>query len=56
VSFKKFCQERGIPPWQRSRIPLLYLDGELAAVADLCLCEGFAAAEGEPGIRVRWTG
>ena len=55
VSFKKFCQERGIPPWERAGIPLLYLDGELAAVADLCLCEGFATAEGEPGIGIVWT-
>jgi tRNA(Ile)-lysidine synthase len=38
-SFKNFFQQRAVPPWERGRIPLLYLDGELAAVADLCVCE-----------------
>ena len=54
VSFKNFCQERGIPPWQRPRIPLLYLDDQLAAVADLCVCEGFQAPPGGDGVRLRW--
>ncbi len=38
-SFKNFFQQRAVPPWERGRIPLLYLSGELAAVADLCVCE-----------------
>jgi len=28
----KLFQEAGVPPWQRERIPLLYVGGELAAV------------------------
>ena len=31
-SLKKLYQEAGIPPWERERMPLVYLDGELAAV------------------------
>lgn len=31
---KDLYQEAGIPPWQRAAIPLVYLDGQLAAVGD----------------------
>lgn len=37
-SFKKLCQAYGIPPWQRPYVPLLYLDNQLIAVADICMC------------------
>ncbi len=41
-SLKKLFQEWGIPPWQRQQIPLIYLDDQLAAVADLwCSAEFF---------------
>ena len=30
-------QEAGIPPWQRDRLPLISMNGELIAVADLAL-------------------
>ena len=35
---KKLLQEAGVPPWWRDRLPLLYLQDELVAVADLWLC------------------
>ncbi len=54
LSFKKLFQQHAVPPWLRSRIPLLYIDGKLAAVADLCVCQPFAAAGEEPGLRVVW--
>ena len=31
-SLKNLMQERGVPPWRRSRIPLIQRDGELIAV------------------------
>lgn len=38
-SFKRLCQDYGIPPWQRPYLPLLYLDDQLLiAVANICLC------------------
>ncbi len=42
---KKLFQEVGIPPWERARIPLIYIDERLAAVsglwiADWCKGEG----------------
>lgn len=49
---RKLLQEAGIPPWRRERIPLIYVDGQLAAVGDLWVCEPFQAAPGEPGLRI----
>lgn len=53
-TLKQLAQEHGVPPWLRARLPLLYVDGELAAVADLCVCEGFAAPPGAAALRLRW--
>ncbi len=33
-SLKNLFQEAGIPPWQRSQVPLIFLDGQLAAVGE----------------------
>ncbi len=45
-SLKKLYQELGIPPWQRQQIPLIYLDDQLAAVADIfCSAEFFRRNE-----------
>ena len=46
---KKLFQEWEVPPWQRNRIPLIYVNGELAQVVGYCLCEPYAAAVTEPG-------
>ncbi len=53
-SLKKLLHERGVPVWLRGRLPLLFLDGRLAAVADLWRCEGFAAGANEPGWQIDW--
>lgn len=46
---KKLLQEAGIPPWERGQLPLVYLDGELAAIGDRWVCEPYEAGHGEPG-------
>ena len=51
---KKLLQERGVVPWMRGRIPLLFADGQLVAVADLWIAQESAAAGGEPGLRICW--
>jgi tRNA(Ile)-lysidine synthase len=53
-SLKKLFQEQGIPPWLRARIPLIYIEGQLAAVAGLWVCEPFQAGPGEPGLQIQW--
>jgi tRNA(Ile)-lysidine synthase len=53
-TLKKLFQEWGVPPWQRTRIPLIYLDGELAAIPGRFVCHPFAAAEGTASILLHW--
>ena len=38
----------------RERVPLISIDGRLAAVGDLCLCEPFQAEEGESSVMLHW--
>jgi tRNA(Ile)-lysidine synthase len=51
-TLKKLMQERGIPPWERERMPILYIDGKIAAVPGICVCEGFQAGKNEPGCEI----
>ncbi len=50
---KKLLQDAGIPPWQRDRLPLLYLGGaenhRLLAVVGLGIAADHAAAPDQPG-------
>ncbi len=49
---KKLLQEAGVPPWERERLPLLYVHDELAAIGDRWVCAPFAAGRDEPGLVV----
>jgi len=40
-SLKNLFQEAGVPPWERDRIPLIYLDDRLAAVGDKWISAAF---------------
>lgn len=51
---KKLFQEVGLAPWERSRVPLIYLGDQLAAAVGLCLCQPFQALDSEPGLEVEW--
>lgn len=51
---KKLFQEKGIAPWLRERVPLIYIDGELAAVAGWWVCEPCAGRAGENNITLSW--
>jgi tRNA(Ile)-lysidine synthase len=51
---KKLLQAQGVPPWERLRLPLLFADGELAAVADSWVSHAFAARPGEEGVEIIW--
>lgn len=55
VSLKHWFQETGIVPWMRDRIPLLVLDGEIVAVADLWGRDIPRGTPGETVWQVRWT-
>jgi tRNA(Ile)-lysidine synthase len=45
-TLKKLTQEAGIVPWMRARLPLLYADDALVAVADLWLAQEHFAPDG----------
>lgn len=49
---KTLLQEKGVPPWERDRIPLLYIGDELVSVVGLCYCAPYAASAGERGVEV----
>lgn len=54
-SLKKMLQAAGVPPWRRSRLPLIYSEDRLAAVGDLWVAEEFAARDGEEAVRIEWV-
>jgi tRNA(Ile)-lysidine synthase len=54
-SLKELLRCSRIPPWRREGLPLIYVDGELAAIADLWCCEGFELEPGEAGVRFKWS-
>ncbi len=48
-SLKKLFQESGIPPWERTLLPLIYIDGKLAAVCGHWTSADFIANDNENG-------
>jgi tRNA(Ile)-lysidine synthase len=53
-TLKNLLQERGVPPWRRERLPLVYCGEELVSVpgvGDEC---GYQADTGEAGLIVSW--
>ncbi|MEQ8497457.1 MAG: tRNA lysidine(34) synthetase TilS, partial [Gammaproteobacteria bacterium] len=53
-TLKQLFQEWGVPPWERALTPLVFVDGELAAVAGHCVCAGHAAPAGSVGLELEW--
>jgi tRNA(Ile)-lysidine synthase len=53
-ALKKLLQDAGVPPPARRRLPLVFAEEILVAVADLWVCAPFAAGPGEPGWCLRW--
>jgi tRNA(Ile)-lysidine synthase len=51
---KKRLQGAWVPPWVRARLPLFYVDAELAAVGDLWVCAPYAARAGEEALAIVW--
>ena len=51
-SLKNLFQERGIPPWQRERLPLLYCGEDLVGVIGVAIAAEYQCKEGEKGLVV----
>ncbi|ANQ84055.1 putative tRNA(Ile)-lysidine synthetase [Azoarcus olearius] len=54
-SFKNLCQEAGIPPWLRPRLPVLWVAGEPAWIGGIGIAAQFQCAEGEQGVVPAWV-
>lgn len=54
-TLKHLFQEAGVPPWERARVPLIYRDDVLLAVAGYWVCDGFQAGADEPGMLFLWS-
>lgn len=55
-TLKNVFQQTAIPVWMRERMPLLYIDGELAAVGDLVRCEPLTSYLQGTAYQLRWSG
>jgi tRNA(Ile)-lysidine synthase len=53
-SLRHLMQEAGVPPWERTMLPLLYVRDELVAVPGIGTACGFQAEAGEEGLLVEW--
>jgi tRNA(Ile)-lysidine synthase len=53
-TLKALLQQSEIPPWERSRLPLLHCNGVLAWVPGIGVDAGFRAQPGEPGLEPVW--
>lgn len=53
-SLKNLMQENAIPPWERTRMPLLFFGERLAWVPGIGVAAEFRAASGESGIEPLW--
>ena len=53
-SLKKLYQEANIPPWQRESMPLIYIDGKLAAIADRWVSAEFYTEKAESCMQIIW--
>lgn len=54
-ALKKLFQETGVPPWIRERVPLIYIEGELAVVGgDMFISQKFHAQGGEDSYIFQW--
>ncbi len=54
-ALKDLLRESAIPPWQRERLPLVYVGDRLAWVAGIGADADFVAGPGEQGWRITWT-
>jgi tRNA(Ile)-lysidine synthase len=53
-TLKNLLQETAVPPWERERMPLLFIGDALAWVPGIGVAAEFRAASGEQGIMPEW--
>jgi tRNA(Ile)-lysidine synthase len=53
---KQLFQEKAVLPWLRDRIPLIYINGELAVIPGFCVDERYSAEKNESSWDIYWSG
>jgi len=53
-SLRNLLQENGVPPWERERLPMLWVDARLVWVGGIGCDAAFACPAGEAGILPVW--
>ena len=54
-SLKHLWQAARVPPWERARVPLVFLEDRLVAVPGIGVAADWAASGAEAGWLMRWT-
>ncbi len=54
-TLKKIFQEQGVPPWLRDRIPLVYIGEDIAAIADIVVCEPMRQLATDFILKLMWS-
>ena len=55
-TIKNLFQEKGIPPWERRRLPYVYLDDDLVCIPGLAVEKAYAASGTEIGLEINISG
>ncbi len=55
-TIKNLFQEKGIPPWERCRLPYVYLDDDLVCIPGLAVEQHYAASGTEIGLEINISG
>ncbi len=55
-TIKQLFQEKGVLPWLRDSIPLIYVDGELALIPGFCVDVRYLAEDDEASWDIHWSG
>ena len=53
---KQLFQEIAVLPWFRDRVPLIYINGELAVIPGVCIDARYAADKEEASWDIHWSG
>ena len=53
-ALKNLLQEHAVPPWERSRMPLVFFGEQLAWVPGIGVAAEFRASPAEPGVAPEW--
>ena len=55
-TIKRLFQERGVLPWFRDSVPLIYINEELAVIPGFCIGKKFSASGDDMSLDIHWSG